>query len=192
MKIACLVALAACGGEVASRYSDAKIGAPCAPAVESDPTFTGFDVQEVAVELPSPNADPGQLVCLVNHFRGRATCPYGQDEQGEPPAGATACTTLDGNAVMGKQSSARVDAQCTDRHAADVVTWSCRCANALGTTDDGATYCSCGDGLTCAQLVVPVPGSDAVSGAYCIKTGTAYLPSSSCHETCDPISATCR
>jgi hypothetical protein len=177
MRVVFVLMLVACGGEVATRYSDAEIGAPCIPAIESEASFRGFDIGEVSVELPNPTADPGQLVCLADHFRGRVTCPYGQDASG--------CTTPDGNAVVGE-----VDAQCTDRRAADVVTWSCRCANADGRTDDGASYCSCGDGLTCTQLVTPLPGDDT-GGAYCIKTGTDYAPSSSCSKTCDPTSAKC-
>ena len=158
--------IAACGGQVSNRYNGAQIGQPCTPVLESDPTFLGFDANEVSVELPSPDADPGQLVCLVDHFQGVTTSAYAQ-------------TT----------SSGTVDAQCTDRRAADVVTWSCRCANAVGGTNDGHEYCSCASGTSCVQLVDPV-GTDDTAGAYCIKTGTEWGPSS-CEQTCDPVAAPC-
>ncbi len=174
--------LIACGGEVSNRYTNAKIGQPCTPAVESSTSFDGFEPLDVSVELPSPDADPGQIVCLADHFRGRVTCPYGQDSAG------TQCKTSSGDPVIGA-----VEPQCVDRQAARVVTWSCRCANAAGRTDDGASYCNCADGTTCEQLVAPiapVQGPD-ISGAYCIVTGTSYASFSACVQSCDPNAATC-
>lgn len=170
----------ACGGEVAGRYNGAKVGDPCVPAVESSATFAGFEAAEVSVELPNPNADPGAIVCLADHFRGRVTCPYGN--------ASSACETPDAGAV-----NAKVEPQCLDRRSENVVTWSCRCANAAGRTDDGATYCGCPDGMTCTQLVVPIAptsGTD-ISGAYCIKAGTQYDPSNACPMSCDPNDAPC-
>jgi len=171
----------ACGGEVAGRYNGAKVGDPCVPAVESSATFAGFDPMSVSVELPNPTADPGAVVCLADHFRGRVSCPYGTVNGG-------ACETPDAGSVQGT-----VQPQCLDRKAADVVTWSCRCANAAGATNDGATYCGCPDGMTCTQLVVPIaPTSGAdISGAYCIKTGTQYEPTNACFQSCDPNGAPC-
>ena len=171
------IVLIACGGEVAGRYNNAKIGQPCTPAVESSPSFAGFDPLEVSIELPNPDGDPGVIVCLVDHFRGRVSCPDGGS-----------CATADAGAVQGD-----VSPQCLDRRAANVVTWSCRCANAAGRTDDGATYCGCPDGTTCAQLVAPVaPASGPdISGAYCIKTGTQYESFNSCLQSCDPSLTNC-
>lgn len=181
-----LCVVLACGGEFSNRYTNAQIGDPCVLAVEDETTFVGLSEESVTLELPYPNADPGQVVCLADHFRGRATCPYGQDANGEPPPNATACMTPDGQPV----AAGPVAAQCTDRRAADVMTWSCRCANAAGETNDGADYCSCGSGLACVQLVAPIPGDDT-SGGYCIKEGTSYAPSWSCESTCDPTLHPC-
>lgn len=167
----------ACGGEVDNRYSGAKVGDPCAPALEDDATFLGFEAQEVSIELPSPDADPSVIVCLANHFRGRTTCPYG----------GTSCKTSQGAIVQGQ-----VDAQCTDRRAVKTVTWSCRCANAQGRTDDGANYCSCGDGLECEELVPPVTVSDVDdSGGYCVPSNTDYDAFSACASSCDPTYEPC-
>lgn len=169
--------LLGCGGQVDNRYNGAQIGEPCAPAIEDNATFVEFSAQEVSVELPSPDADPGVLVCLVDHFRGRTTCPYGGGD----------CETKSGAVVQGE-----VDAQCKDRRAASAVTWSCRCANAAGATDDGATYCACGAGLDCAQLVLPVGPLDSnISGAYCIPANIEYDAFAACVSSCDPNSNPC-
>ncbi len=192
----------ACGGTVDTRYKNAQIGQPCAPAVEDSEAFLGFSAAEVSVELPDPNADPGVLVCLVNHFRGRASCPYGQSSDGTQlpsvdgatggpfPSGVGACRTPLGTAVTGNpsdpQRGALVEPQCVDRRAARTVTWSCRCAHADGSR--GATDCACPGGTDCLQLVpsIGAPTTGDVSGAYCVPTGSAYDPMSACAEPCDP------
>jgi len=178
-RIITLALVAACGGAIANRYSNAQIGQPCVLAVEDQASFTGLSAQEVTIELPNPTADPGQIVCLADHFQGRATCPYGQESNGG------ACTT-----PMGQPVAGTVLPQCADRRAADVVTWSCRCANAAGHTDDGASYCSCGSGLACTQLISPIPG-DETAGAYCIRAGTDYSAFASCSVQCDPTLHPC-
>src|SRR5271165_2585312 len=53
------------------------IGDPCVPEQEYLPTFQGFDPQEVSVE--SKSFQCMTRLCLVNHFRGRVSCPYGQN-----------------------------------------------------------------------------------------------------------------
>ena len=70
------------------------MGDPCTPEQEYDTTFMGFDEKEVNVE--SKSFQCRTRLCLVNHFRGRVSCPYGQDQSGNPPPGGTppvtACT----------------------------------------------------------------------------------------------------
>jgi hypothetical protein len=56
------------------------VGDPCIPEQEYDTTFNGFDPNEVNVESKSFQCQT--RLCLVNHFRGRVTCPYGQDATG--------------------------------------------------------------------------------------------------------------
>ena len=145
------------------------VGDPCIPEQEFDTSFAGFDPGEVNVE--SKSFQCLTRLCLVNHFRGRVTCPYG-----------TSCTTPNSDNVVGT-----VPPQCTDRTANDTVYCSCRCANADGRTDDGAPYCPCPDGFTCSQLVAPIPNGDpGLAGAYCIKRGTEYNAASACTLSCDP------
>jgi hypothetical protein len=161
------------------------IGDPCTPEKEYDPTFSGFVEQEVSTEGESFQCQT--RLCLVNHFQGRATCPYGQDSMGNAISPAmNACSTpgiptpvtgpvnKDGtpvDATLGK----KVLPQCTERTKDQTVYCSCRCADING-TQNGGTFCNCPDGFTCTQLVSSLSASSdqGLIGAYCIKSGTAF------------------
>jgi hypothetical protein len=56
--------------------STTGIGDPCIPEAEYASDFLGFSEQEVNVESKSFQCET--RLCLVNHFRGRVSCPYGQ------------------------------------------------------------------------------------------------------------------
>jgi len=189
------------------------VGDPCIPEAEFDQNFGGFDQGEVNVE--SKSFQCLTRLCLVNHFRGRVTCPYGQDQSGTslPSSDGAIGGSFPGqdkegnaydrclipggndptdqsqiiNGAPGDPNGALVHPQCVDREAANTVYCSCRCANADGKTDDGANYCTCPDGFSCTQLVNPVGATDVgLTGAYCIKNGTAFDTTSSCETPCDP------
>ena len=66
--IAILTAAPGCGAT--------GVGDPCTPDEEYDPTFQGFSLSDVSVESKSYVCLT--RLCLVNHFQGRVTCPYGQ------------------------------------------------------------------------------------------------------------------
>ncbi len=85
---ASLTALAAVSVLSAQGCKQSGVGDPCIPEQEYDPTFNGFDPNEVNVESKSFQCQT--RLCLVNHFRGRVTCQYGQDQAG------TALPTVDG------------------------------------------------------------------------------------------------
>jgi hypothetical protein len=169
------------------------VGSPCTPSPELSASFGGFLDLEVTVDPSSTQCASG--VCLVNHFRGRVSCPYGQDANGQALSGAHACvvpgttTPIAPNAPM---SGNKVAAQCTDRRADKVVTCSCRCANVNGQTGDGPTYCACPMGTECVALVTSIGGSgDTLAGSYCVPTGTKYDPAMSCQVACEPQAAPC-
>ena len=61
------------------------VGDPCTPEQEYDVCFPGFDQQEVNVE--SKSFQCLTRLCLVNHFQGRVSCPYGQSASTESPEG---------------------------------------------------------------------------------------------------------
>ena len=62
----------------ATGCSATGVGDPCIPEQEYDPRFPGFDEREVNVESKSFQCET--RLCLVNHFRGRVSCPYGQNQ----------------------------------------------------------------------------------------------------------------
>lgn len=162
---------------VAGLQQGEGLGEPCVPEMESDPTFASFHESEVAIETHSPSCRSG--VCLINHFRGRVSCPYGDLASGgcKTPSGETV-TPLGGG----------VEPQCTDRRAADAVYCSCRCANGEGRTDDGASYCPCSAGFACKPLVALVPGEEALAGSYCVKADVPTTASSACTRSCSSSS----
>jgi hypothetical protein len=210
-----ILALAACGSSGETSTGDAgtaaAIGAACIPSQDLLPTFLGFD--ERMVTLDKGNAACGGGVCLVNHYRGRVTCPYGQNGMATSadlsPTGANepcngtkpgdqnsaCCTPGSEKPVIASQdvesatpTHSQVQPACTDRPSAKTVTCSCRCANAAGKTDDSAQYCSCPGGFTCTQVVPELTVGDPLAGAYCIANGSAYDSLTSCTGAagCDP------
>lgn len=189
------------------------IGAACIPSQELSTTFLGFDVRQVVVD--EGNAACASGVCLVDHFQGRVTCPYGQNATATgadlsaatnapcrgtiPDQGSACCTPGSEKPVIASQDvgsatpmSSEIRPNCIDRLAAKTVTCSCRCANAAGKTDDGAHYCSCPGGFTCTQVVPELEVGDPLAGAYCIANGSAYDSLTSCTGVagCDPTATT--
>jgi hypothetical protein len=173
--------------------SASSLGASCTPSPERAAPFGGFDLHEVTLDDGNP-ACPG-AVCLVNHFRGLTTCPYGQEADGGGVEDASACTVPGTNTPVRPDSplvQQQVSAQCSDRRPDQAVYCSCRCANELGKTDDGAPYCTCPSGYACTQVVPSAGSADPRAGAYCVRAGTAYDPSSSCTSTpCTPYLGNC-
>jgi hypothetical protein len=152
------------------------VGDPCIPEQEYDPTYAGANFDEVGVV-------PGSFqcltrLCLINHFQGRVTCPYGQQANGSPLMNSSA---TNGCVTPGLQTdvSVAVAPQCINRQTADAVYCSCRCENLSGATDDGANYCKCPSGFSCTQLVSSLgAGLDqGLTGGYCVRDGTAFSAS---------------
>jgi hypothetical protein len=172
--------------------SATSVGIACIPSEERSPTFAGFHPKEVT--LDEGNSACASDVCLVNHFEGLTSCPYGQDSTGAAPPGAQPCALPDAGAAVhpdGGVYGQSVGAWCTDRKPSSAVYCSCRCQNALGKTDDGASYCSCPTGFTCSQVVPAIEPGDPRAGGYCIRTGSQYSPNSACSNTCYPGATPC-
>jgi hypothetical protein len=179
-----------------SGCSQSGIGDPCTPEQEYNTDFNGFDENQVNVESKSYQCQT--RLCLVNHFRGRVSCPYGQNAEGTPPNDPKTGKPLDkcrvpgsGEEVTGRPEDQKrkkqVCSQCQDRTADKAVYCSCRCANLEGKTNDGANYCTCPDGFTCEQLVTSIGAGDTgLTGAYCIKNGTKFDRNNACASTLDP------
>lgn len=181
------------------------VGDPCTPEDEYQTEFSGYSVTEVNVESRSFQCET--RVCLVNHFQGRVSCPYGQTEQ-------TVCDVLGAEAVgciSGPSGAAKtgdapdvcrvpgttglndsgataaddviaveVKPQLFERQAANAVYCSCRCDG----PEENARYCECPSGFACVELVddlgsVIGGGGGQLAGSYCIKDGTQYDPGES-------------
>jgi hypothetical protein len=157
------------------------VGDPCTPEDEYEPTFSGFADTEVNVESKSFQCET--RLCLVNHFRGRVSCPYGQPDPNDPapdPADQRQCV------IPGTEEriTKAVEQQMTNRRPNDAVYCSCRCANIDGSKDDGARYCECPSGYDCEKLIDFTLGDQKgqLAGYYCIKQGSRYdgIPGPDC------------
>ncbi|HEY4012639.1 MAG TPA: hypothetical protein VGM06_04845 [Polyangiaceae bacterium] len=186
------------------------VGDPCTPEQEYLTDFLEFNVNEVSTESKSFQCQT--RLCLVNHFQGRVTCPYGQDMAGAPPnpvtnccagqnqqacpsSNAGCCTPGVAQPVTGPLPAAStgeaIDPQCVERTPDKAVYCSCRCADVNGNTNDGANYCTCPDGFACTQLVTSIgAGNTGLTGAYCVKNGTQYASQNPCTK-CNPTLANC-
>lgn len=201
MRIYLLLAMAVGASFIGSNCGGSGVGDPCVPEDEYNTTFSGFSEQEVNVE--SRSFQCLTRVCLVNHFRGRVSCPYGQTEET-----AATCTAAgaQGACLPGKadhQKSCRVpdrdgsdpedrikvpvEAQYEERTADDAVYCSCRCDG-----PEGARYCDCPGGFVCSELVDDLGlGKGQLAGSYCIKDGTAYEKTKPPATGCDSNSGNC-
>ena len=187
-----ILGLAACGGESAgggaggsagassgqpggggSSAEPGSVGSSCLLSDEQHPSFSGYRVGEVNLDLRNSECD--SELCLGNHFQGRVTCPEGQ------PAPTSTGTLGDERVctVPGSEErlSVAVPAQLPERPAATTVHCSCRCAG----PDPSAQYCSCPAGMECAELVGDYGNSGVVdmadlAGSYCIVAGMEYDP----------------
>lgn len=149
---------------------DGGVGDPCVPEEEFLSDFSGFSLEQTNVESRSFQCET--RICLVNHFEGRVSCPYGQKEGSLAldPADPARCRLPDGK---GDPVAVEVLPQRTRRLAKDAVYCSCRCAG----PDKNARYCDCPSGYGCVKLIDDLAlGSGQLAGSYCIKDGTAYAP----------------
>jgi len=185
--------------------ADEGVGDPCTPEQEFDPSFLGFDQNEVNVE--SKSFQCRTRICLVNHFRGRASCPYGQSLEGNPPSGADdpCYVPLTTEKITGltdpsnpdsfrdPKKKALVPPQCADRNKNQAVYCSCRCADINGEKPSDQAFCDCPDGFTCSPLVTSIgQGNEGLTGSYCIKSGTEFDRDTACNQgDCDPVTKKC-
>ncbi len=195
-----LLLLAATLGLSALGCQSGGVGDPCTPEDEYRQVFNGYAVTEVNVESKSFQCET--RVCVVNHFQGRVSCPFGQTQdlidQGanhQPPYDparcripgtngkhcldpntnqAVACPTEDPNLVNIDAITVPVESQFVYRNAQDTVYCSCRCDG----PDKAAAYCTCPSGYQCTELVkeLGLPGKAELAGSYCVKSGTVYDP----------------
>src|SRR5262245_14220510 len=105
------------------------VGDPCLPESEFYADFSGYSRSELDFENASLQCRT--RTCLVNHFQGRVSCPFGQDEAAlDLPANDPRRCRLPG--LSGEDPSdavvVPVDAWTVDRTPEEAVYCSCRCA----------------------------------------------------------------
>lgn len=168
---------------VATRCTPGGVGDACIPEDEYRPEFSGYGSSEVYVESRSFQC-PTRL-CLVDHFQGRVSCPYGQTESdlslpGDDPKRCRVPGT-DGR-QPNEAIQVAVDPWLTARAANDAVYCSCRCDG----PDPKAHYCDCPSGFACRELVPDLGALDSenLAGSYCVKDGAGQtsLGTSDCRE----------
>jgi len=154
-------AVGACSSGCAGSSSQAVgVGNRCTPSDERQAYFSGFEVSEAVVDVPA--ADCETNLCLINHFHGRTSCPYGQTEMAAAGS-STPDEFLCHVPGTAERVKVAVNRQLTNRRSIDTVYCSCQCAG----PDPNGTYCACPTGFQCTKL--------AGEYAYCMKAGTEYV-----------------
>jgi hypothetical protein len=158
------------------------VGDPCTPEAEYNPDFGGFDLREVYVESASFQCET--RLCLINHFQGRVSCPYGQTPQGLSLPGdhPERCRLPGwGEGAVSEVVTVPVRAWNTERPASRAVYCSCRCDG----PEPNARYCSCPAGYVCRSLVPDLKtSSQQLVGSYCVKAGSDYQESDAARPSC--------
>jgi len=215
MRIYLLLAMAAGLSFIGSNCGGSGVGDPCTPEDEYLTGFSGFSQSEVNVE--SRSFQCLTRVCLVNHFQGRVSCPYGQVEDPDSPdSGFSTCMgTLENrnsedcqpggvdhrdSCQVPDRDGSRwedriippVEPQLVERQADDAVYCSCRCGPPEGQSDKGANFCECPSGFQCKELVEDLGlGKGNLAGKYCIKKGTEFDPGFPATSRCSSGDANC-
>jgi hypothetical protein len=168
------------------------IGDPCIPEDEYTENFSGFALGEVNVETRSLQCE--SRVCLVNHFRGRVSCPHGQTEAdlALDPGAPERCRIpgTDGSQLT-DAVSVPVPARQPERDPDAAVYCSCRCDG----PDPEARYRKCPSGFACEPLIDDLSlGFDRqLIGSYCIRRGTRFDETAAAGRDCrsDPLQEGC-
>jgi hypothetical protein len=155
------------------------VGAACSTGDTQFTGFNGYGSAEVVLGTDSPTCE--STLCLVNHFQGYPSCPYGQSSEdiyNLPEDSPERCHAEGGEVVPDS-----VEPQLLNRREEDTVYCSCRCDG----SDPGAARCDCPSGFECVPLVddLGFDDSDEFAGSYCVKEGTIYDPDNLQTETCE-------
>jgi hypothetical protein len=157
------------------------VGDPCVPEEEYSRDFASFAAEEADTESRSLQCQT--RVCLINHFQGRVSCPYGQ---GETQALQDPRCFVPGTSTPVHH---QVEPQLLQRRADDAVYCSCRCDG----PDSQARYCECPSGFSCTPVLPKLGlGQDELSGSYCVREGTVYdRDGIRFNEVCDASQKNC-
>jgi hypothetical protein len=133
------------------------LGSVCVAELEEEPDFNGFRLGEVTVS-EQDSCESG--LCLVAHFQGRVSCPYGQ-----PQDDLSQCFLPWSDATV----TVEVPAQLLARPPSLASTCSCRCAG-----PGPGPFCDCAADQECVDLIpdLGLPNSERLVGSYCALRGS--------------------
>jgi hypothetical protein len=163
------------------------VGDPCIPEDEYQTDFAGYGIEEVNIESRSFQCET--RLCLVNHFEGRVSCPYGQPDR-RPNTTTPAAADDDRHCFLPDKPleerwwiQVPVAPQRFTRQDDDAVYCSCRCKG----PDANARYCDCPDGYSCLELVgdYGLSAGGQLEGSYCVRKGTKYDPRDAYSVVCE-------
>jgi hypothetical protein len=170
-----------------------KVGEPCFPREEAIDRFSGYAVSEMAVDFLSAdyNVSVGPF-CLVYHFQGRASCPYGQTnsdiETLEPADPARCRLPLDDGSMTTEPVVAAVLPQLTERQAEKTIYYTCACSG----NDKLREYCTCPKSMHCEPQIASEQFS--ITG-FCVRDDSVYnagsLSPTVCSKTGSDSSTDC-
>jgi hypothetical protein len=155
------------------------LGAVCVPELERDPSFSGFQLEEVNVETGAASCASG--TCLVQRFRGRVSCPLGNLQS----SGFDDSCLVPGSH---QPVTVPVPSQLVSRPPSSSAFCSCRCAG-----PGEGPFCECAQGQECVPLIEELGlGGDQLAGSYCVPRGATDGPSPHNGQTgCDQAPEQC-
>lgn len=159
----------ACSNDEAA---DTQLGLTCTrqAADEQEPAFAGYSASEVNLAFSSI-AHRVDDFCLIYHFQGRSSCPYGQTETEIATLPATdpaRCRVTTGDLSMTDQPvDVAVLPQLVDRPPEKTIYNSCACSG----TDASQKYCDCPSGMHCESQ--PEHPQTKITGV-CVRDDSVY------------------
>ena len=134
------------------------VGEVCVPPLEHSPRFNGFALDLVTVQDEADDCASG--ICLIQRFRGRVSCPLGNESQ--------PCFLPGSNELV----AVAVEAQLVSRPPSSSATCSCRCAG-----PGPGPFCECGADQECVHMLDDLGlGENELAGSYCVPRGATDGP----------------
>lgn len=174
-------ALGGCGAADTGQSAPRSLGKACLPVDELVASFSGYSTSDVNIDEVSSDCGTG-AVCLVSHFQGRVSCPFGQTEE-EASMATSGCFLPHSD----EKVTVAVAPQRIQRQPDRAVYCSCRCAG----PDAGADYCECARGFECLELVSDLGVGASESRSYCVKKGAEDNTSDISLQTCSNTPSQC-
>ncbi|MFT3771948.1 MAG: hypothetical protein QM820_41610 [Minicystis sp.] len=181
-----LLALVSVGalGVVPIACQSGGVGDPCTPEDEYNTQFPGFKVAEENIE--SRSFQCSTRICLVNHFQGRVSCPYGQAGGVGSGGQYKACNGLDDTTTCGtggtcvESAALAPDCDCDPNDTTGTKDCKKVCGISGLTCDPKLKICTCEQSATINGVDYYCTVADkSCKSANCTKIFKSYV----CHTT---------